>query len=495
MKILFFGKGQEMLSIEYLSAALKNAGHKVELLFDPGFDDNIGFINIPLLKKLFSEKMVIENIKKMSPDLIAFSCPWHLYPFVAETASLVKKRFNIPIVVGGGYPTIAPDHMIRNKDIDMICIGEGEEAIVELADKIEKGVDYFDTLNFWFKRNGEIIKNPPRVLLQNLDLLPFPDREIFHKFGCFAGNLYFIAGRGCPHKCSYCCEHAFERIYQGKGKYVRLRSVENVIEELGECVKKYNVKHIHSEDDLFAISHKWLAEFCEEYRKKIKVPFYCHVRPGSLTDEDLENLKSAGCNDIYFGIDAGNYEVRTNLLNRKIKDEAIYEQVKLVKKHGMRLSTSVMFGIPGETPEQMHETFKMIKEIGSYCVYVTVYYPFYNTELYNYAAEKGYLTQESIEGIMKGLGSVYRASFLENENNDLVLIFRNILPAYMRFSFLRPLIDLIIRKRFVGLSRLIDLFFTPFSYSTVGWFKIREAIKIFFVFLKIRLKNSFFKKY
>jgi len=209
MKILFFAKGQETLAIEYLCASLKNAGHEVELLFEPELDGGMGFLPPYLLKWLRNEDLWIKAIEKISPDLVALSCPLNIYPFVKQVVKLVKQYFDIPVIIGGGHATLAPDYILANENIDMVCLGEGEEPLVELADKMTSGKDYTDTKNIWFKKKGTIIRNPVRSLLEEIDCLPFPDRDLFYKYGCFSGNVYFVAGRGCPYHCTYCCQHAF----------------------------------------------------------------------------------------------------------------------------------------------------------------------------------------------------------------------------------------------------------------------------------------------
>ena len=491
MKILFFAKGQETLAIEYLSACLKRAGHEVDLLFEPELDGGMGFLPPYFLQWLRSDRLLVDAVRRISPDLIAFSCPLNIYPFVKKTARLLKQHFNIPILVGGGHATLAPEYLLKNSDIDMVCLGEGEEPIVELADTMERGADYTGIKNFCFRRNGTIINNPVRPLLENLDSLPFPDRDLFHRAGCFAGNLYFVAGRGCPFRCNYCCQHAFRKLYRGKGRYVRFRSVENVISELEQCVAKYDVQHIHSEDDTFTVDHPWLFDFCEEYEKKIPVPFYCHVRPGTLSRDLLQRLKKAGCRAVFFGIDSGSETLRRGLLNRNISDGDMYEQAGMIKDSGIGLATACMFGMPGETDRQMLETFNMAVAVESDFAYDSIFYPFYGTELHTYAVENGYLSGENREKIKEGLGSPYQYSLIEGPHGDLAMILKNCLPSYVHFPRLRPLHDMVIKKGWLGLSRLINFFLTPYSYSYMSTLKRREILQTIGSYLKQR----FLKRY
>ncbi len=486
MKILFIAKGQETLAIEYLSASLKAEGHDVQLLFIPDLDGSMGFIRRSCFEDLLTPDFIIKGVKKIDPDLIAMSSPLNIYPFVKRTARLIKKHFSVPIIAGGGHPTLAPEHILKNPDIDMVCVGEGEESLVELAGLMELGRDYTQTLNLGFRRNGEAVVNPVRPLNEDLDQLPFPDRDLFYRFGCFAGNIYFVAGRGCPFGCTYCCQHAFRTIYRGRGKYVRFRSVENVIQELEECVKKYRVERIHSEDDLFALDENWLGEFCDAYKARINIPLYCHYRPGTLSDQMIVKLKDAGCRVMYLGIDSGNAEIRQKTLNRKVSNDVMYEQAKLIRDSDLELACPSMYGLPGETPDQMLDTFRMLKKIEADYVYATIYYPFYGTKLYEYCLENGYLRQETALKIREGEGSPYQYSFLEGEHNDLAMILKNTVPVYMRFRMIRPLIDIIIRFRLLRLSAAVNLLLTPFAYGHVGKIKRKEILKTIFVFFQYR---------
>lgn len=486
MKILFIATGQETLAIEYLSASLKKAGHTVRLLFLPDLDGSMGFLRHSFLENFLTEDFIIKGIRKIDPDLIALSSPLNIYPFVKKTARLIKKNFTVPIIAGGGHPTLAPQHILKNSDIDMLCIGEGDECLVELADLMERDRDYSRIPNLGFRKDAEIVVNPVRPLNEDLDSLPFPDRELFYQYGCFAGNIYFVAGRGCPFGCTYCCQHAFRSLYKGKGKYVRFRSIENIIRELEECLQKYNVERIHSEDDLFATDEGWLNDFCDAYRERINIPLYCHYRPGTLSDHMIKKLKDAGCKVMYLGIDSGNAQVREHTLNRKVSDEVMLAQAKLIKTYNLELACPSMYGLPGETSEQMLDTFNMLKKIEADYVYATIYYPFYGTELYDLSLKKGYLKEATACRIMEGEGSPYQYPLLENSQNALAMILKNTVPVYMRFRILRPLIDLIIRHKLLKLSSLVNLLFTPFAYGHLGKIKRKEILKTIVVFLLYR---------
>ena len=485
MKILFIAKGQESLTIGILSAILKRSGHEVELLFDPGFEDLLGFINLNFLK-LNDEDWYIDRIRLFDPDLICFSALTNLYAFVAEKAALIKKHFSIPIAVGGIHPTILPDYVIQNSDIDMICIGEGDEAIVELTDRMHQGLDYTNTRNFWFKKNGNIIKNEIRPLLQDLDTVPFPDRDIFYQYGTFAGTLYIATGRGCPFNCTYCCHHILQKMYRGKGKYIRRRSVENVITELEHCISRYDVKDIFSMDDLFTLDEQWIEDFAEQYSKRVGLPLYCHIRPGTVTQSMVNSLKKANCHSVFYGIDSGNEQMRCQLLNRRMTNQSIIDSAKLLKDNDIKLTTSAIFCLPDETREQMMDTVNLIKEIQSDYAYTYIYYPFPKTESFDYCLENGLLDDDAIDRIYHGYGSFHKDSLLIKGEFKFAQMLKSILPIMIRFSWLDRAVKFLMRKELVLLSKILFFITAPVTYAQFGRIKIKEFLSVTRSFLKMK---------
>lgn len=486
MKILFIAKGQESLTIETLSAVLKCSGHEVELLFDPGFDDLLGFINLSFLK-LNDDQWYIDRIRSYNPDLICFSALTNLYNFVTEKAALIKKHFSVPIAVGGIHPTILPDYVLQNPDIDMICIGEGDEAIVELTDKMQHGLDYADTRNFWFKRNGNIIRNDIRPLIQELDEIPFPDRDIFYQYGTFAGTLYIATGRGCPFTCTYCCHHFLQKMYSGKGKYTRRRSVENVIAEIEQCIAKYNVKTIYSMDDLFTLDEQWIEEFADAYGKRIAMPLYCHVRPGTVTQRMVNSLKKAHCNSVFYGTDSGNEQMRYQIMNRRMTNQAIIDSAKVLKNNNIKITTSAIFCLPEETREQMLDTVNLIKQIKSDYAYTYMYYPFPKTESYEYCVEKGLLDKDTITRIYQGYGSFHKGSLLQKGEFAFAQILKTTLPVTIRFPWLEKPVAFIMRYELVFLSKLLFFLTAPITYAQFGRNKIMEFISVAKAHMKKRI--------
>jgi len=489
MKITFFAKGTtEYISIEYLSAILKRAGHQVDLVFIPGFDDLLGFINFPILKKIVSTKSILKRVDEIRPDLIAFSCMTNFFPFVKEMADLIKSHYDIPIIVGGIHPTQLPELVISHPSIDMICRGEGDEALLELVNKMQCKQDITSTKNLWVKKEGQIYRNELRPLIENLDSLPFPDRDLFYKFGIFVGTVLVTSGRGCPFKCTFCYNHSYQKLYKGKGHYVRRRSVSSVIEEVKLCKEKYKPTNFIFFDDTFTLYPSWLAEFSRIYSCEIGIPFYCNVRPGTVNEQMIKNLKDAGCSEVFFGIDSGSDFIRNEVMNRKVKQEWITRDAALIKKYDIKILTSSMFGLPNETPEMMWETLEMILKVGSDGVNSFTFYPFPGTSLNQYAKEEGFLSEEAEESVNQGRGSFHRHSLLSIPYKDEAEIMKNLIPIVNRFPLLLWLLRLLIKKRLKRLSKIIYISAAWFTTSSYGYYYTRQIIRMFLIQMGLRLK-------
>lgn len=263
----------EYLGTMYLSSLLKKNRHCVEVFIQNSSDI----------------KNLINGIDEYRPDIIGFYCTTGIYPWVLYTASFLKNKFpKIKIILGGPHPTFFPE-IIKESSVDIICRGEAELALLELLERIDKDRDYTDIENLWIKKDGKIFANDVRPLLENLDSLPFPDRDLYIKRYPFLNKSQkvFMAGRGCPFSCSFCFNARFRDLYKGKGCYVRLRSVENLISEIEYVKDNYKLNTVYIQDDTFILNKKWTLEFLKEYKKKIDLPFICLIRADYLMRRSL----------------------------------------------------------------------------------------------------------------------------------------------------------------------------------------------------------------
>lgn len=386
MKVLFLmplALPAYLFQLASLSAFLKSKGHSVryeELVVGNSSVSDTHFARV---------KDAVDNFK---PDLIAFSSYEMSFEWIKEISDYIKRiHSKIPIIVGGYYATLSPEDVLRHPSIDIICIGEGEYSLSELLDSLRMGGNRKDIQNLWFKENTHIIRNPLRNLISNLDELPFADRDLFTSENRRCGALEIMASRGCPFDCANCSNHAFKKIYSGKGCYLRYRSVEHVLTEIEACLKRENFRIIQFEDDIFTANQQWLKEFCNAYKSRIKLPFICNIRPESGKIETLLILRDAGCIQVSIGLEAGDEKIRREVLCRNMTDEVIIQAFKNAKKVGIKRKSFNMVGLPYETPLSLWKTIWLNLRMAPDSVQTSVYYPFKGTVLGDECYQKGWV--------------------------------------------------------------------------------------------------------
>jgi radical SAM superfamily enzyme YgiQ (UPF0313 family) len=344
--------------------------------------------------------------------------------------------------------------------VDIICRGEGEYPMLELCNRIDRGEDIHLIKNLWVKKDGTTYKNEVRPLIENLDELPFPDRELYYCRYNLLKNLpvkRFITGRGCPYACSYCFNRALMRIYLKKGKYVRKRSVDNVIEEIKFVKEKYGLKIVRFIDDSFLIQRRWLELFSKKYRKEINLPFSCLVRPNELNERVVMNLKRAGCFYVAFGIESGSERIRNTVLKRNLTDQQIISAAKLLKKHKIKFATYNMLGIPTETIEEAFQTVELNALIGADDPTSTILQPYPGTEIAAYAKNHGLL---DIDFNVDDIGPMLDHSVLKANNLKELINLQRLFYIASKYPKTVPIIERLIKLPPNPLFKLIhDLTF------------------------------------
>ncbi|MFH1550597.1 MAG: radical SAM protein [Planctomycetota bacterium] len=373
------------IGVAYLSGALKAAGHKTSLL---RFDT--------LLEKDEFLRMLDESEK---PGMFAFSAMTNQFDYCARLATWTKEKWpEVPIIFGGHHPTLAADEVIGVPAVDMICLGEGEEALVEMVDRMARGEDCSDVRNFWIKRDGEIIKNDIRPLHGDINALPFMDLDIYQlnqRFEHSGIALYIMAGRGCPYQCTYCCNPAVVRFYKGKGKVVRTRTVDKVIEELKYHLKNYpRITYVGFQDETFTLDKKWVLAFCAAYKSEIGISFSAMVRADTLDEDIVRTMADAGCDLMRIGVESGSEWLRSNVLKRHMTNEQIINAFDLAEKYGIRSGAFAMMGLPYETPEMVEETIELLRRCNPNHLQLSIFYPLPGTELYDVCKREGFMTDE-----------------------------------------------------------------------------------------------------
>lgn len=446
MKVLFVQKDVfAKPAFMALSALLKAEGHRVDLLVDD------------------LEKRADDRIEKESPDMICFSITTGEFPWMKSFVQRIRRRFHGMIVCGGPHPTFYPE-IIEEPWLDAICIGEGDRAFPEFVNTVAAGEDHTQVENFHVRKGGNIIKNRIRDLVKNLDSLPFYDRSLYRYYPQYRepGNdiLYHtvvITGRGCPYKCSFCFNASYNELYNGKGKIVRRRSVENLILELKELVRQYSPSFITFDDDTFTLSSsEWLDRFFRQYKEEVGIPFKLNARANHLNRSLVAALRSAGCYAVKIGVESGDSDIRNRLLKKKISNHEIQNAASLLKEYKIRFQTFNIIGTPGETFDLAMETFRLNRNIQPDFVWTSLLVPYPGTEIYEYCLNQGWLEGGSAEE--KTVWSYFRDTPLSMPEKERMVNLQKIL--YIAVLFRLP--DSVVRR----LTRLPLHRFYSFLFGT-----------------------------
>lgn len=390
MRILLLSPAltDEPLGLMYLSAVLKRAGFEV---------DGILFNHEP-----WNEEKVCEHVARTQPDVVLFSIITGEHVQCLKMNRAIRKHGDFKTVFGGPYTTYAPEMIEKYDGIDAVGLSECEEAIVDYCQTLAAGGDLTGIRNFWVRHEGGIAKNDVRPLADP-NTHPFPDREIFKAYKK-DGTFNLITERGCPYKCTYCFNHSFLEMYKGRSdenrnsSAIRFRSVPNILEEMRLLKANYAVEQFNFHDDIFPMRKSRTLEFCEAYAASgIGVPWSCSVKAEIMDEETVEAMHRAGCNKVFMGVEAGNDEVRRNLLLRKVTKKQMLDAANMFHARGIQVFTQSMMGLPGTDIEADFETMEFNSEIRPAFGWVSIFTPYPKTRLADYTFERKLVAENFLE--------------------------------------------------------------------------------------------------
>ena len=439
------------VGISLLSACLKSAGHKTRL-FDTTFyktreksGDEARVETLQVKETNLEEYDIHEKktdiikdfkkaVREFKPNIIAVSVVETTYFIGLNLLNSIKDYDGIKIV-GGMHVTMSPDEVIKEDSVDMICIGEGEKALVELANRIEKKLDYIDIPNLWIKKDGMIIKNPLGPLIK-LDELPMQDWSIYEKEHFYKpmGGKVWITGpieldRGCPHQCAYCCNAGLQKLYKDRGFYVRERKIENFIEELKTKQKEYGLQYLYlTAENFLRMSDEKFNKFIELY-KDIKLPFWIQTRPETINLEKINKLKEIGCEGLTMGVEHGNEEFRKKILNRFVSNNIIIKGFEIAKQSGIRISANNIVGFPCETRELFFDTVELNRKINVNNCIINIFSAYKGTQLWKLAVEKGYILKNDVAGDYRSDAKLNMPQL----SNEQIKGLQRTFPLYIKF--------------------------------------------------------------
>lgn len=446
----------QSVGVRLLSACLKQAGHQTVRVF-LWCPTNVGKNGFDFLRSAQRDAMVAELARLLSDtDLIGISLmSEHVFRARFLTAEL-RQHLSAPIIWGGVHPTIRPEECLQYAD--MVCVGEGEHALPELARRLEQGERHPEVPGIWHRLGHTTVSSAPWPLVQNLDDLPAPDYEVPEAYVLDEDQikpltpelvqkymqleLYDLPGdatygivssRGCPYNCTFCSTSYFRRLH-GAAYKVRLRSIDSVVAELAWAKKAFPwITGVRFHDDTFmARTEEDLTTFSERYPSMVGLPFACYAHPVDVREKKLALLCDAGMRKLGMGIQTGSQRLQ-KLYKRRTPNERILDAATMLHRFEKQLMPPWFDVIVDEfngTEDDAIETFALLDRLPQPCtlhVYSMVLWP--GTELYERARERGSITDDEEQ--------VYRASYNVLRPNYLAFVYycykhRHLVPRALR---------------------------------------------------------------
>ena len=403
------------MGLLYVASALE-AGHQVSIIdaLAEGWK-NVHKIGVNGEDKWYGGlefEEIAKRIKRDGIKLVAITVPFSISHWSAQKVASAIKDIdkNIITVLGGHHVTVRPLDVLSNNDVDYIVVGEGEYAMLELVDALEHGGSAGPEKieGIGYKIDGKPVINPSRKPIQDLDSLPFPARHLLNLENYFsaveagqsprgdylpAGKKWatLITSRGCPYECVFCAIHLT------MGRKWRPRSAQNVVKEIEELVNIYGIRHFMIEDDNMTLDVTRAKEICDFIIQRKLGITWCMpngVRADALDEELIKKMKASGCTEVFVAPESGDQNVVNNIIKKRIDLKKIEEAVRLFSKYGVNVNAVFVIGCIGETKENIRQSIgfaRKLIQLGAKGICANIATPYYGTELYRQAKEKGFL--------------------------------------------------------------------------------------------------------
>ena len=419
-----FSVGNKPIGLSSLSAMAKQGGHQFHL-FDcteysvktqNKLDGNTqGYRNCQFKFPVNPERLpkrepityydlidvFLRSIDRIKPDIIGLSALTDDYPLGLGLMRAARKSFSsIPTIAGGVHATVAPMDVIAEDCFDMVCVGEGEHVIMDIAERIDQKRDFKAIKNLWVKLDNKTIeRNAVRPYEQNLDILPFPDWSIFRKtafFKPFHGYVYkygdFEMSRGCPYKCSYCINVQLQEIYAGPHNFHREKSIDRVINEIKYAIDNYQIEFLKFWDETFLLmSQERMEEFGEKYSSEIGLPYVIETTAESISEFSVKILQKTNCKSASLGMETGSPDMRTGLLHKTTDNQAYVRAFKLMEEHNIQKVSFNMIGLPNESQEDIFRTIGLNRLVGTCTQGTGIFYPYKGTPIRDMMSQQGWM--------------------------------------------------------------------------------------------------------
>ncbi|NQU76721.1 MAG: radical SAM protein [Planctomycetes bacterium] len=330
---------------------------------------------------------ISQTLAGYAPKVVGISCKSQTFASACLVARMVKQvNPQTQVIVGGPHAAMVGPEILSCLDVDVVVRGEGEQTIIELLDAFRAGRPLDGIAGIVFRKNGQVVQNPSRPFLADLDSLCYPHEaaeEVLHDYALYPldGFSHVFATRGCPYDCFFC---GSKNVW---GRKVRFRSAENVVEELRR-LQRFGLRSVHFDDDTFGVKPAYIRQLCDAIRRDCPhLSWSCELHVNLVTDQVLAMMASAGCRAIQLGIESGNNEILKQIRKGFSIDKAI-AAAEAIGRHGMAVQAFFMVGFPHETEATLTETVTAMKKIKGQLSY-SIFTPYPGTEAFEYCSRRG----------------------------------------------------------------------------------------------------------
>jgi radical SAM superfamily enzyme YgiQ (UPF0313 family) len=374
--------GSVSYGIASLSATLRASGHDPSLLH---------------LTSVPREEEFRARVRAACPDLIAFSTNSHYARRIGAWTAWARDAARAPVVVGGIHPTLAPADVAALPAVDFTCVGEGEAPLNELCAALDAGRDPARIANLWVRRGADVLRNPPRPLLQDLATLPDPDLGLFGMRDLTlgrSGTFPYLTSRGCAYGCTYCCTHGLRRSQPRHGRFWRFLPPETAVAQLRRLLDRHmpDARLVTFLDSIFCPDRGWLERFAPLYRERIGIPASLNMRADRVDEPVADLLAAMGAAIVRLGVESGDERISREVLRRSLGLDDIRAAFARLRARGIVRWSYNMVGLPTETLRESLATVRLNAEIAPEIALPFIFYPYPGTELHRLSAERGWLT-------------------------------------------------------------------------------------------------------
>lgn len=393
------------MGLGYLASALEGMGIKVEILdclmegwgCEEGVGDQIVRIGL-------SYRDIARHIVDYAPDIVGINCQFSRQNNVYHELFRVVKEAkpDVITIAGGAHATVCPKEMLQNTACDYVLMGEADQSLPNLLKQLMNGGERAEVDGLGWKMGGELHINEKVKWVADLDTIPYPAYHLMNLeryFGLKAShgerhrNRFspIVTSRGCPARCTFCSAH---RVW---GRRYRIRTVDNVIEEMRLLHDRYGVEEILFEDDNVTANRRRATELFNRMKSE-KFNFVWDTPNGvgawSIDEEMLDAMKASGCLRVNFPVESGSQRVLDTIIKKPLDLDHVRRMIAYCRKVGLEYGMFLVIGMPGETTRDIWMSFRYSASCGCFEPHISVATPYPGTELYEICGTNGYLSKD-----------------------------------------------------------------------------------------------------